>query len=230
MGVFKSPVERAEAELAVARRRITTFEAEHAVLAARNSDDLDFDTRFALGEDLALCDRKLAAARGDIEKLERNLTVEKEAEANAERDRQHKEGEKIARAGVRLAENVEAAASQLAAALAALEANRKQVDALNANRGLRPLIADGERRLRETPGRTIPAQFEEREVWLDAAGNQISPYLRSSYSEKVAPAAVRTERVQTSEEYVSPANMPTRYAAAITLVNRAGDRIWPPAR
>jgi hypothetical protein len=231
--LFKSNVERAEAELASARRLLSNFESEASNLASREGAELDFNSRFELGEDRARIERKIAAARGEIERCGRNLTAARVAEAKAERDRQHKEGDKLVRADVRLTENVEAAAQQLAAALAAQVANQQKIDALNAARGDRPFIVNGERRLRETPGRTIPAQFEEREVWREHNGELVGQFKQHPETGELVPArgGVKSrEKVQVRAEQIVPAHMPTPYAQAIVLVDRKGQRIWPPAR
>jgi len=230
MVLFTTPIERASGALQSAERRLAAFEQERAAKATSLTGDLDFDTNLALREEIAVLDRKIAAATDAVGQARRNLDVATAAAAEAEADRTHKAAEKLARAGEKLTLDVAAAAEKLAGLLADLEANRAAVEEANANRGGRPPLIDGESRVRSVPGRTIPAQFEWREVWEDGAGN--APYqFREDANGELVPVlggyVKRRVKVQSRAEQVEYGHMPERFAGAITLVNLKGERIGP---
>ena len=61
-------------------------------------------------------------------------------------------------------------------------------DDYNARRGNRPYIVDPEQHAREIPGRTIPAVYEKRKVWMDEHGNQPT-VLRTNAEGELEPAS-----------------------------------------
>lgn len=100
------------------------------------------------------------------------------------------------------------------------------VASYNASRGTRPYIADAEERVRQIPARTTPAVFEEREMWVDADGNQPT-HMRCNPNGEMVPAEHRTfakqrAQVQVTAERFEPAKMPERLADVIRLVDLAG--------
>jgi len=94
----------------------------------------------------------------------------------------------------------------------------------NARRGNRPFIADPETQVRQIPGRTIPAQFEEQDVWQDGAGNQPTVY-RTNADGELVPCDLgftkKRVKVCVSPERTIPANMPPRLAELLPILRKA---------
>jgi hypothetical protein len=233
MSPFADPLDKARAALEAAERRLAEFQEQHRAKSAELSQPLDFEENLSAREALAALGRKISAATDARDHARRALTAAEGAHAAAEADRRHAAAQKLARAGERLALDVVATAEKLAAALAALEANRAEVDAANAVRGDRPFIYDGERKLREIPAQTEPPKLEERVVYEDETGGQPTLWVQDPETGEMVPQngtgsfKKRRKMVQVSEERFVPARMPERLSAAITLVGLRGERLWP---
>ena len=158
------------------------------------------------------------------------FSEQKAAEALAERaereaDVAHAAEEKAARADERIVRTVDDLARKLATARDELAASVARTAAYNKNSGRAP-IADAEQRVRQQSPRTIPAAFEDREIWRNAAGETPGAWVEGPDGEMV-PAGFgnyvkRIEQVQVRAEQFVPARMPARYAEALKLVDREG--------
>lgn len=211
---------RIEAQLAQHDRdRPSALELEPLVDWKRKRRDLV--------EDLESAEEVLANAKAAADR-------QVKAAAEAEADRRHAGGDKLARAGEKLTLDVMAKAEALRNALAALEANRAEIDALNKVRGDRPLIVDGERKLRTVPAHVIPAVTRQEQVWQDKDGNRCSVLRRLDDGRWVpqnpGPWRLETITITNVREKQVPATMPNRLAEEIRLVDLRGQQTWPPRR
>lgn len=223
MGILSTPVEKAT-------RRLADIRAELNTARNRLRPDLDFDEGFATREQIAVLERKEAAAVDALayaEELQAKAAAEAEkAVAAAELDRYTREAKREAPSHLnKIAKLQEALAPELDWLRAHVD-RAAEMNALAKRFGL-PCVVDGETLYRKTADRIISAQFEEREVWLDASGKQISPFLRASHSERVVPAKVRSERVQISDERVVQGEIPGgRLCTNIRLMGLKGESLF----
>jgi hypothetical protein len=231
MNLIKTPLEKATGALDICDRRLAGFQSDRTAKAAQVEETADFDASFGLREELAVIDRKIAAATaardhaaGQVERAQREA-------AEAEDDRRHAAAQKLARAGEKLTLDVVALSEKLADALAALEANRAQVDATNEVRGSRPFVVDGERRIREVPGREVPAVTRRETQWVDDQGNRPTQYVERGGEMIPAFLAGQFKRREVEVVEVSrrfePSRMPSRLASETRLVDLHGRQLWP---
>jgi len=220
-----------------AERRLANIRADIESARTRLGAGLEFDAGFALREEIALLERKEAAA---VEALGTAKVLEAKAAKDAERAKDVAEIEAYRREAERempsrlrkLDKHVEAAAAEVTA----IDVHVKRASHINAlarKHGLPPVV-DGETLFRATPVKSIPAQFEERDRWVDGAGNSPSVFRKNGDGELVPEeggyAKVR-ERVQVAPERTEGGTLPGgRLAAAIRLVSLNGRQIWPLAR
>lgn len=230
--MLMSLAKRPREELAVARARRESFEAEIAKLQANKPDASDFGALLTHRQAAQALEGKLALAR-EVEAFKR-AEVANAAAAAAERDAdaKHTALRKVALEGSKLTLEIAADNERLAAKLARLEALRKEIEEGNAVRGKRDFIVDGEAKARQTPASTRPAVYEEQEKWVDAAGNTPGQLAWDAKRGEYVPAdhgvyAKKSVKVQIQAEQFNPAAMPTRFASAIQLVDLSGRRIWP---
>ena len=116
---------------------------------------------------------------------------------------------------------------KIAALIPELEWDVSEKDAFddyNARRGNRPYIVDPEQHAREIPGRTIPAVYEKRKVWMDEHGNQPT-VLRTNAEGELEPASFHgcTQKVVvvcvSAERVISP-KMPDRYSELLPALRK----------
>lgn len=182
---------------------------------------------------LANVETELAVARRTADTLQAGILAaeerearEREAAANAEADRRHAEVQtKVVPVHQKLIREIEVDQRKLADRLAQAEALRAEIEAANAVRGHRPFIPDGEMKLRCKPGGVEPAVFEERELWLDGAGNEPYQYWGAGEDRRPIEQGYTKQRkkVQVRAERIVPPQMPPRYAETIRLFDRAGN-------
>jgi len=231
MSLIKTSLEKAVGALEICTRRLADFESERAAKAAQVDETTDFDEGFALREELAVIARKIESATVARDHAAGQVDRAKAEAAEAEADRRHATAQKIARAGEKLTLDVVAAAERLADALAALEANRAEVDAANEVRGSRAFVVDGEARLRQIPAREVPAVTRREMAWINAKGER--PMNLIMRNGELVPAGMSGDYVFREVEVVEslarfePARMPVRLSDAIELVGLRGERLWP---
>ena len=223
MGLIATPVEKAE-------RRLADIGAELANARAAMTPDIDFDEGFATREHIAMLERKEAAAEEALTHV-RSLQSKAEEEAKktdaaAEVEAYRREAERVAPSHLT---KIEKLVGSLTAELEWLDGHvdrAADINRLAREFGL-PGVTDGELLHRQTSGRTVPAQFEEREVWEDAQGEQPSQFREHPETGELVPASSgyekRRRRVQVRAEQVIPATLPGgRLAANIRLMNLKG--------
>ncbi|AKM10042.1 hypothetical protein [Croceicoccus naphthovorans] len=93
-------------------------------------------------------------------------------------------------------------------------------------------VTDGEALHRTIPNRVIPAKFEQREVWVDAAGNTPSQYRQHPDTGEMIPReggfTKRLQSVQIDAERHIPGEIPGgRFSDVITLIGLKGERLFP---
>lgn len=233
MALFGHPlsVPAATAALESAEGRLAGFEADRAAKNAALAGDLDFDANLALRDEIAALDRKVAAATDARELARRNLDGARKAAAEAENERQYKAAQRLARDGEKLTLEVAAAAEKLAALLMKLEADRKTIDEANANRGTRPFIVDGERRVREVPAKDHPTVWETITVWRNEHGHTPCQFRADATGEMVPKDGgytKRREKVVSRNAWSTPAHVPGGlYRDSIQLIGLKGEKLFP---
>ncbi len=140
--------------------------------------------------------------------------------------------EKAAIADEKLIRDAEALSIKLAAKLAEIEVSRRRTSDYNARRGDRSRVSDAEERVRQTPAKQVPAEYRDEDVWIDGAGNQPTHY--RVVKGDLVPAdhgdyRKVTRKAETMCAHWLPAQMPTRLADAIKLVDLQGKTLWPTA-
>lgn len=175
---------------------------------------------------------KRDAARREVEALRGALAIATAEAAKAEaaqaamdEEARHADAEKQAKADEKLVRELDALLRKAAAKRDEVAASIARTAEANETRGTRPFILDAERRVRERPGRTIPAVFADREFWRDGSGREATVLRKNERGEMVpmeAGYAKARERVQVRAERHEPAAMPTRYADALVLVDLEG--------
>lgn len=223
-GLF-DPTTRPERQHTADVARLEAFRRDEAVLIARRPNASEFDALIAYEEELAALRRKISVAE-EVAAHSAAL-VEKALAERAEReaDAAHAAEEKAAKADEKLARTVDDLVRKLATARDELAASVARTATYNKNSGRAP-IADAEQRVRQQSPRTIPAVFEDREIWRNAAGETPGAWVEGPEGEMV-PAGHhnftrRSEKVQVRAEQFVPARMPARYAEALKLVDREG--------
>lgn len=229
---FASLAEKAAAALEKAKRDLERIKAQVTQHDLARPDGSDLDQRV----DWKRKGRDLVDQMEAAEEVLANATAASERQAQAaieaEADRRHAAAQKLARAGEKLTLDVVAAAERLAEALAALEANRAQVEEANAVRGERPHIVDGERKLREAPPREFPAVVDREFAWVDPEGKRAPLSQVASFGRPAAGAewngyTYREVETVLREAYQIPGQMPERLASAIRLPDLHGRQLWP---
>lgn len=233
MSGWNTEIEKQQARRDSAAGRLEEFRAALVALDTAKPNEGDIEAMLAFEERRGAAEARVRIASRALEVAEAGLAAAKADTAAKMKDRTHAEAQKTAEAAAKLTHEIVADAEALAKKLARLEAMRKAVDEANRTRGGRPFIADGERRVREVPGRSIPAVYRMEEVWVDAAGNQPSQVRTRSDGERVdsAGSSVRqvTRRVEQSPERFEPAYMPDRLSEVIVLPTLSGrGTLWPP--
>ena len=210
------------------------------------AENLDTQRRAVLAEieqthkrPASLDPAEIARKRDDLAAAELRLTDLDEALRNAEAaraetarkaeqeaaDASHIIAEKQARADEKLVSELDALIRKVAAKRDELAASIARTAEANETRGARPLILDAERRVREKAGRTITAEFAERECWRDGSGREATVLRKNERGEMVpmeAGYAKVRERVQVRAERHEPTSMPQRYVDALVLVDLEG--------
>lgn len=217
-------VEQAEGDL----RRAEAARVGHA---KNRPDGLDLDLLIAWRQaDKDHVDR-IEAAEEIVANTRRVADEEAEAEARALLEREYEAAEKLVISHRRLTQDISDDAERLAAKLAELEEMRATIEAASKAAAHLPSLVDGEKQLREVPGYTEPAQYQESLQWRDNEGN--APIVRTGGVPFVAPhdrfrfRQVPVRELVRPERHV-PCRMPERFATSIRLVDLAGTQIWPP--
>lgn len=229
---FAPYADKAAAAVPKAEETLSRYLADRDAHVAAEPDGSDLDALIAWKRRTADHDLHVEAAEKAL-KFARQAAADLAAKAaEAEADRRHTAAQKAARAGEKLTLDVVAAAEKLAYALAALEANRAQVDQANAVRGSRPHIVDGECRIRSRPGREVPAIVDREFAWVDQDGNRAPLSLVATFGRPAPGAEWNGYTYREVETVLQPARtdpptMPERLASAIRLVDLHGRSTWP---
>jgi hypothetical protein len=229
MAILSTPVEKAE-------KRLTNIRADIESARARLGTGLDFEAAFALREEIALLERKEAAA---VEALCTAKAMEAKAAAEAERAKELAEVEAYRREAKRevpaLFTKYAKHAEGAAAALSEIDAHVSKVGRINAlarKHGVAG-VTDGEQLFRGTPTRFIPAQYEERDVVRAANGRHVHEFwdVHGVFHSHHGPCTGQRERVEIRGQTVEPGGIPGgRIAPDVRHVNLKGDKIWPVRR
>jgi len=235
MNLFASYAEKAALAVTQAEARVQSFKDDLRAHETERPDGSDFEA-------LAEWDGKTDPLKTRVKLAEEALqfakkAAEKQARAAevAERNRAHAAAGRLTTVHAKLTVDIAADAEKLAEKLKRLEDLRSSIEAANENRGDRPMIVDGEFKVRQVPGAIYLARYSEDNVWVDKDGNVVTPQIPESkaYNAKLIqnPAAVKQTIVKTllTGEVTTPPTMPTRLADAITLVDLHGKTLWPTA-
>lgn len=229
MALLSTPVEKAE-------RRLASIRDELTAARARLTPDLDFDRGFALREEIAVLERKEAAAADTL-----NYHREQEAKAAAEvaRAKSIAEVDAYRREATREMparfNKIAKLQEQLAEELAAVTAHVERADSMNklAHEVGVPGVVDGEMHCRGTKTRIEPAVFEERDVVRTESGRLVHEYWEANGAlhSHHGPCTKRRERVEVRGETVFPGGLPGdhgRICDGIELMDvKTGNRLWP---
>lgn len=231
--MFKSPLEKARIGVQMAEQRCSDLRAERE---KRNAEllnpELDFDSRFTIGEAVALLDRKIVAADAD---RERALREEREAADAEDRAAKKKRVEEVRREAKALRPRVLKffdASKALAAERDLLAEHHERVNEANElarELGIEPVI-DAERAIRETPARDIPADVRREMAWADENGDRPSQ-LRDDGTGRLVPwgpsnhgrFTYREVDVVQARARTAAARMPARVSEAVKLVGIHGE-------
>lgn len=227
MKLLTTRVEKAQSRLAGIR---TELSAARAGLQS----GLDFDEAFAVRENVALLERKELAAVDALANAE-DAQAKEAAEATksaalAQIDVYRREAERVVPSRLN---KIDKLARSLAVEMNWLADHRHRVDEMNrlAREFGLPGVTDGESLHRKMPDRTEPAQFETREVWRDAAGNEPSQYRQHPETGEIVPVGggtKRLEKVQIRAERFVPGQISGgRLCDGIRLMSVAGERLFP---
>ncbi|ADJ22484.1 hypothetical protein Hden_0663 [Hyphomicrobium denitrificans ATCC 51888] len=172
------------------------------------------------------------AARRNVEALRGALAIATAEAAKAEAAQvesnanvEHAAAEKQAKADEKLVRAAFTAIERASDAIEALVASNAAIEAANAIRGQRAWIADAETRVRQRPGGTIDAVFEDRTFWCDSAGNQPTIFVTDRETGEMRPQEAgysrRVERVCVQPERIIPPTMPDRLAELLPALRKA---------
>ncbi len=227
MGILPTPVEKAT-------RRLADIRNELSAARARLKPDLDFDEGFATREQIAVLERKEAAAVDALAYAEELQTkaaaAAAKADAVAELERYNREAKREVPSRLnKIAKLQEALAPELDWLRAHVD-RATEMNALAQRFGL-PRVVDGETLHRRTKDRTIPAEFDMQDRWVDGAGRTPAVFTKNPAGELVPCeggfSKVR-ERVQISEERFVPGAIPGgRLCASIRLMLLNGQLLFP---
>ncbi len=214
---------RARANAETARQRLQAHDA------SKPSGE-DAEVSYLWGRDRTDMVLKLEAAQEAVKFHEKKAAAAEKELTDRTAEAEVRLIEKAAIADEKLIREADALQIKLAAKLAEIEASRRRTDDYNARRGDRPRISDAEERIRQTPAKQVPAEYRDEEVWLDGEGRQPSQY--TVVRGDLVPAdhgnyRKVTRSIETLCAHWLPAQMPTRLADAIKLVDLQGNSIWP---
>jgi len=227
MGILPTPVEKAQ-------KRIADIDGRIAGIEARRGPDLDFDLNFELGkevENLKSMRRDAVEALAYAEDSQAKAAADAaKASAAAELERYTREAKRDVPSRLnKIAKLQEALAPELAWLNAHVE-RAKEMNALAQSFGL-PRVVDGETMHRMTPDRTIPAEFEDREIWRDSFGREPSQYRQHPETGEMVPfggGTKRRERVQIRAEQFIPGQIPGgRLCDTTRLMGLRGEALFP---
>jgi hypothetical protein len=233
MSVFASFADKTALAVTQAEAKLKSFADALAVHQAQRPDGSDLDALIDWNDKTDPLETRVTLAEEALEFARRAAKEQARVAAKVEQDRAHTAAGKLATVHAKLAVDIAADAEKLAEKLKRLEDLRSSIEAANEVRGDRPMIVDGEFKVRQIPGTTYPARYSEDTVWFDKYGNVVAPQVLESkaYDAKwiTNPAAVKqtiAKTLLTGEVRATP-TMPTRLADAITLVDLQGKAIWP---
>lgn len=174
------------------------------------------DRKAAIAVEIANRKRRLAYINEGIAKLEAEA-ADKAADAqHAAAERQAKTDEKLVRGALSAIEKAVAEIEALAASVARTAGH-------NAQRGARAFITDAEKRVRQRPGRIIPAEYRDEIVWEDGAGKR--PTIFREVNGEMVPQEAgfskKTVQICVSHEREIAATMPDRLAELLPALKKA---------
>lgn len=224
-GLFASYTDKASAAVdrnRAALTRSTTRLTEHD--AARPAGD-DADELFAWRRERRDLEDRVESDKEALAFAEAAATKAQDEAAEREADAAHKAEERRAEADRKLITEIDALARKLAAKRDELTASIERTAIANAARGSRPYILDAETRVRQKPGKVIPAEYRDEVVWSDGSGRRPAVFRQGPEGEMIPTEhgfVKKTVRVQTRAERIIPVQMPARLADAIKLVDLEG--------
>lgn len=173
---------------------------------------------------------KRDAARRDVEALRGALAIATAEAAKAEAaqveqdaDASHAAAERQAKADEKLVRGALSAIEKAIAEIETVAASVARTDGQNAERGARAFITDAEKRVRQRPGRTIPAEYRDEVIWEDGSGKR--PTIFREVNGEMVPQeagfAKRRVQVCVSPEREIPATTPVRLAELLPTLKKA---------
>lgn len=214
---------RARANAEAARQRLRAHDA------SKPSGE-DAEVSYLWNRDRTEMALRLEAADEAVKFQEEKATAAEKELAQRAAAAETRAVEKAAIADEKLIRDAEALSIKLAAKLAEIEVSRRRTSDYNARRGDRPHVSDAEERVRQTPAKQVPAEYRDEEAWIDGAGNQPTHY-RVVKGDLVPSDHGDYRKVNRKTETMCahwlPAQMPTRLADAIKLVDLQGKPLWP---
>ncbi|HZV17523.1 MAG TPA: hypothetical protein VFF84_02405 [Sphingobium sp.] len=221
MGFFDT-VARLEREQDANLARVESIRNEIVVTKSKRDASADFDEAATLDDQIVTLERRLKLAEGVADGSAGRLQIARSKAQEKAADAEHAAAEKQAADTKPERAALIAIEKAIAAIMIVAERNRA-TEAANSIRGQRAVIVDGETRLRQTPGRTIPAEWRDEIVWSDSAGNR--PSVFREVNGEMVPVEQgftrRTERVCVQPERVIPPTMPDRLAELLPALRKA---------
>jgi len=215
-----------KAAAAVERNRVALGRSERRLAEhdAARPDSGDPDELFAWKRDRRDLEDRVESDREAFVWAEAKATEAAEAQRTADEDANHAAAAKHASD----TKPVRAALTAIEKAIAAITIVHERnaaIAAANAVRGQRPFIVDAETRLRQRPGRTVEAVYEDRTVWKDGHGNQPTIFVTDRETGELRPQeagyARRVERVCVQPERITPPSTPERLAELLPALRKA---------
>ena len=171
------------------------------------------------------------AARRDVEAIRSALAIATAEAAKAEATQRetdvaaaHAAAEKQA-ADTKPERATLVAIEKAIAAIVIVDERNAATAAANSVRGQRAFILDAETRLRQRPGRTIPAEYRDEVVWTDGAGNRPVVFITDRATGEMRPQEAgytrRVERICVQPERIIPPTMPDRLAELLPALRKA---------
>ncbi len=199
-------------------------EASLAVIEANPPQSADPTDHLAWVEKRDAARREFEALKGALAIATAEAAKAEAAQAEQEADAQHAAAERQAKADEKLVRTALSAIEKAITEIEAVAVSVSRTDDHNAQRGARAFIVDCEKRVRETPGRTIPAQFEDRVFWRDSTGREPTQFRKDANGQLVPTeggfSKVREKVCVQQERYIG-ATMPDRLAELLPVLRKA---------
>jgi hypothetical protein len=203
--------------------------AQHVAKAPTSPDPAEhrawLRTKRDLEDDVAAEEAALQVARAEAARAK---DAADKAEKDAEERRVRKLNDELAKVVLELGAKFE----RLAPEVERYKQMLREVEAWNANRGDRPFIVDGEKRVRELPEKHFPTVYETLTVWVDPkTGRRPSQY--REVNGELVPSDHDGAYVKTTEKVVSrnartkPAEIPGgRFKDSVRLIGLKGESLF----